>query len=83
MSDGHFGRMSVVKHCIELKSDEIRHVHCAKYKAGRRATEIENREIDKLLKGELLNQLIREGTLPQRLLPRRTCRYTFASTIES
>lgn len=49
-SDGHFGRVSVAKHGIELSSGENQTAHTTLSREGPRASEFENTDFDRMLK---------------------------------
>lgn len=48
--NGHFGCISIVKHCIRLTLIKTRLLHGAPYRAGTRESEFEKKEIKKMLK---------------------------------
>lgn len=54
MWDGHPGKISIVKHQIDLSPAQSKPIRFVLYRAGPKARELERNEIDKMLLGGVI-----------------------------
>lgn len=81
MWDGYFGRITVAKQRINMNPPDAPRVHANSYQAGPRQRELEQREVEQMLKAGVAELLLRNEH-PLLCSPqRKTEVFNFVSTI--
>lgn len=81
MLDGPFGRITMVKHRIELLLPDPSPVHSAPYQSGPETREFEKAEIDKVLAENVIDPAQTELAARKYSFPKKTELTHFALTI--
>lgn len=81
--DRHPGHISVAKHRVEYTSEKIRPLNSAPYRAGRRPSEIEKIEIDKMGETRAIESTQMELADPLVFAPEKDGSLRFLSTMGS
>lgn len=77
MWDGHLEHCTAAKHSIEITNHVERPIHCALYYAGLKTRAVENAEINRMIKFEVIDPAKRSGPLQSSLRQRRTGHFIF------